>query len=183
MWMNIGIVVVVIVVALGIAIATRPDAFIVKRSATIAAPPGVVFGYLNDFHLWPQWSPWEKLDPNMQRTHSGAPSGTGANYAWSGNSKAGEGSMTITESKPDERILLDLHFIRPFKSSNVTEFVLTPAAQGTQVTWTMSGKHNTATKAFSLVSDMDKLVGKDFEEGLANLKVLAEAEAGRGATG
>jgi uncharacterized protein YndB with AHSA1/START domain len=182
MWINIGIVIVVAIVALGIAISSRPDAFSVQRSATIAGPPGAVFGYLNDFHRWPQWSPWEKLDPNMQRTHSGAPSGIGAKYAWSGNSKAGEGSMTIMESKPSERIVVDLNFIKPFKSSNVTEFVLKPVAQGTQVTWTMTGKHNTATKAFSLVADMDKLVGKDFEQGLANLKVAAEADASRGAT-
>lgn len=90
--------------------------------------------------------------------------------------------MTIVESKPSERVLLDLNFIKPFTSANVTEFLLRPAAQGTQVTWTMTGKHNTATKAFSLVSDMDKIVGKDFEQGLANLKAAAEADASRGAT-
>ena len=119
----------------------------------------------------------------MQRTHLGAPSGLGARYAWLGNSKAGEGSMTITDSKPNERVALDLNFIKPFKSQNVTVFALTPvAAQGTEVKWTMSGKHNTATKAFSLVTSMDKIVGKDFEQGLANLKALAEADAQRGAT-
>ena len=181
MWLTIGIVV-VIIVALGIVISSRPDTFQVQRSATIAAPPGVVFGYLNDFRRWPQWSPWEKLDPNMQRTLSGAASGTGAKYAWLGNSKAGQGSMTITDSKPAERVALDLHFIKPFKSTNVTEFALAPAAAGTQVTWTMTGTNTTATKAFSMFMNMDKLVGGDFERGLANLKAVAEADAAKGAT-
>jgi uncharacterized protein YndB with AHSA1/START domain len=179
--MTIGIVLVVII-ALAVVISTRPDTFQVQRSATIAAPPGVVFGYINDFRRWPQWSPWEKLDPNMQRTLSGAPSGTGASYAWLGNSKAGQGSMTITDSRPGERVVLDLHFIKPFKSNNVTEFALTPGAGGTQVTWTMKGTNTTATKAFSLFMNMDKLVGGDFERGLANLKTVAEADAGKGAT-
>jgi len=174
MWMNIGIVVIVLIIALVIAVATRPDTFSIKRSTNILASPGVVFGFLNDFHRWPEWSPWEKLDPDMRRTHSGAPSGVGATYAWSGNSKAGEGSMTIRESKPGERVLLDLNFLKPFKSSNVTEFVLTPMETSTKVDWTMSGKHNTATKAFSLIQSMDKIVGKDFEQGLANLKSVSE---------
>ncbi len=181
MWMNIGIVVLVIVVALGVAIATRPDAFRVERATTIAAPPTAVFPYLNDFHKWPDWSPWEKLDPNMQRTHSGAPAGVGARYAWSGNSKAGEGSMTITDSTPNERVLIDLDFLKPFKSSSITEFALSRAAAGTQVSWTMTGKHNIATKAFSLVTSMDKIVGGDFERGLTNLKSAAEGDATRGA--
>ncbi len=182
MWMNIGIVVLVIIVALGITIATRPDAFRVQRSTTIAALPAAVFPYMNDFHRWPEWSPWEKLDPTMQRTHSGAPAGVGARYAWSGNKKAGEGSMTITDSRANERVLIDLDFLKPFKSSNVTEFALSPAASGTQVSWTMTGKQNTALKAFSLVTSMDKIVGGDFERGLANLKSLAEADAQRGTT-
>lgn len=179
MWMNIGIVVIVLIIALLIAVATRPDTFSIQRSTNISAPPGLVFGYLNDFHRWTEWSPWEKLDPDMKRTHSGAPSGVGATYAWSGNSKAGEGSMTIRDSKPGERVLLDLNFLKPFKSSNVTEFALTPTESGTDVVWTMSGKHNTATKAFSLIQSMDKIVGKDFEQGLANLKSVSETEARR----
>jgi hypothetical protein len=174
MWMNIGIVLLVLIIALGIAIATRPDTFRVERSATIAAPAGALFGYLNDFHQWPQWSPWEKLDPDMQRTFSGAQSGVGARYAWLGNSKAGQGSMHMTESNPNDRVALDLDFIKPFKSSNVIEFTLKPSGSATQVTWTMSGNNTTMTKAFSLIASMDKLVGKDFDKGLANLKALAE---------
>ena len=115
MWMNIGIVVIVLIIALVIAIATRPDTFIIQRSTNISAPPGVVFGFLNDFHRWSVWSPWEKLDPDMTRIYTGAQSGVGATYAWAGNSKAGEGSMTIRESKPGERVLLDLNFLKPFK--------------------------------------------------------------------
>jgi len=177
MWMYIGITVIALIAALAILVATRPDAFLVQRSKAIAAPAGVIFGYLNDFHKWPEWSPWEKLDPNMQRTHSGAGSGKGAKYAWSGNSKAGEGSMTITDSIPNDSLTIDLEFIKPFKTSNVTEFTLVPAETGTEVTWTMTGKHNTVTKAFSLFANMDTLVGKDFEQGLTNLKALAEANA------
>ena len=175
MWIALGIV--VVLVALGGAIATRPDTFRVERSATIAAPANVVFGYLNDFHNWALWSPWEKLDPAMKRTFSGAPAGVGSVYTWSGNSKAGEGSMAITESTPDDRIALDLDFVRPFKSHNMTEFTLKPTAGGVNLRWGMSGVNTVAGKAMSLVTSMDKLVGKDFERGLANLKTLSEGEA------
>ena len=137
----------------------------------------MVFGYLNDFHRWGEWSPWEKLDPAMKRTFSGAPAGVGAVYSWSGNSKAGEGSMAITDSVPSSRIALDLNFIRPFKSSNVTEFTLKPTADGVNLNWAMSGANTTMGKAFSLVTSMDKLVGKDFERGLTNLTTLAERDA------
>ena len=118
MWIAIAILVVLLVV-LAVTVATRPDTFRVERSAIIAAPAEVPFGYVNDFHQWSLWSPWEKLDPSMMRTFSGAPSGVAAVYTWSGNSKAGEGSMTITESVQSQRIALDLNFLRPFKSSNV----------------------------------------------------------------
>lgn len=177
--MLIGLGLVVVLVALAAAIATRPDTFRVERSATIAAPADVVFAQLNDFHRWREWSPWEKLDPNMSKTFTGAAAGVGSVYSWSGNKKAGEGSMAITESIPNERIALDLNFLRPFKSSNVTEFTLTPTAGGTQVKWEMSGDNTIPGKVISLVASMDKLVGKDFEAGLAKLKSLAEAEAGR----
>jgi hypothetical protein len=178
MWIAIGILVVLLAV-LAVAVATRPDTFRVERSATIAAPADMLFGYVNDFHQWNLWSPWEKLDPNMMRTFSGAQSGVTSTYTWSGNSKAGEGSMAITESVPSQRIALDLNFVRPFKSSNVIVFAFAPIASATQVTWTMTGRNNTMTKLMSLVTSMDKLVGKDFEQGLSNLKALAEAEAKR----
>lgn len=179
MLIKIGIGLVVLLIVLAIAIATRPDTFRIERSAVISAPANVVFGFVNDFHQWSQWSPWEKLDPHMTRTFSGERAGVGANYSWSGNSKAGEGSMAITESNLGDRIALDLNFLRPFKSQNVIEFTFRPIAQGVQVKWAMVGTNTVTTKAFSLVANMDKMVGKDFEAGLANLKSLSEGDAKR----
>ena len=161
--------------ALGALVATRPDAFRIERSATIAAPPAAVFTLVNDFHQWARWSPWEKLDPQMQKTFEGAPAGVGASLHWSGNKKAGEGRMTITESKPEERVVTALQFIRPFAAHNVSEFALAPGPGGVAVTWAMTGRNNFMLKAFGLFANMDKMIGKDFEEGLANLKRVAEA--------
>ena len=177
MFMTIGIVLGVVLLALAVAIMTRPPSFRVERSATIAAPAEVVYGYVNDFHEWTQWSPWEKLDPNLKRTFSGPPSGTGAVYRWVGNSKAGEGMMTIKESKPNQRIAIDLQFLKPFKARNLTEFTFRPEAGGVNLNWAMSGENTFMTKAMTLVASMDKMVGKDFEKGLANLKSVAESDA------
>jgi hypothetical protein len=176
---KIGLVVAVLLVGLCIAIATRPDTYRVTRSTTIAAPPDVVFGYVNDFHQWTQWSPFEKVDPAMTRTYGGAPSGTGATYSWSGNRQAGEGTITVRESLPSQRIALDLHFLKPFESTAVTQFTFDPAPQGVNVTWAMSGENNFIGKAMSLFVSMDKMVGKEFEDGLATLKSLSEAEGKR----
>lgn len=173
--MGIGIGVAVVIVGLAVAIATRPGSFRLERRATLAAPPDVVFGYVNDFRKWIAWSPWEKLDPNLQRTFDGAAAGVGASYAWSGNNKAGQGKMTVRESVPNERIAIDLHFIKPFEAHNLAEFAFKPVAEGVEVTWSMSGKNNIMTKAFRLFVDVDKLVGKDFEEGLAKLGAVAAA--------
>lgn len=155
-------------------IATRPDAFRVERSATIAAPPEAIFALLDDLHQWARWSPWEKLDPQMQKTFEGAPSGVGAGLHWSGNKKAGEGRMTITESKPAERLVTSLEFIRPFPATNVAEFALTPGPAGVAVRWSMTGRSTFMFKAFGVFVSLDKLVGKDFEEGLGNLKRICE---------
>lgn len=179
MLIKIGIGLLVLLIVLAIAIATRPDTFRLERAALIAAPADVVFGFVNDFHQWSLWSPWEKIDPGMTRTFSGAPAGVGAVYTWSGNSKAGEGSMAITESTRSARIAIDLNFLRPFKSSNLTEFTFKPGADGVHVTWAMSGANSAVGKAMSLVASMDKIVGKDFERGLANLKALSESETTR----
>jgi len=179
MLIKIGIGLAVLLIVLAIAIATRPDTFRIERSALISAPAEAVFGLVNDFHKWPQWSPWEKLDPNMTRTFSGANAGVGAVYSWSGNSKAGEGSMRIKDSNPSQRIALDLDFVRPFKASNVSEFTFTPSAGGVQVTWVLTGVNTIPSKAFSLVANMDKLVGKDFEQGLGNLKSVSETDGTR----
>ena len=179
---RIALVLVVVALALGVAIVTRPDDYRVERSVVIDAPAEVAFGYVNDFHRWSAWSPFEKLDPNLERNFGGAPSGVGAVYGWSGNSKAGRGTMTIAESAPSERITIDLHFEKPFESSNPTVFTFTPQGEAVTVTWTMSGENTLVGKAFSLVADMDGMIGRDFEEGLANLKRVAEEEAARRST-
>ena len=174
--MNIAIGVVVVLLVLAVAIATRPKTFRVERSAVMAAPADAIFRYVNDFHLWNRWSPFEKLDPNLNRTFSGAAAGVGARYAWTGNAKAGAGSMAITESVPGKRIALDLHFMKPFEANNLTEFIFEPALGGVKMTWAMSGNNTLAGKVIALVSSMDKMVGASFAEGLANLKSVVEAE-------
>jgi uncharacterized protein YndB with AHSA1/START domain len=158
-------------------VATRPSSFTITRSRTLSASPQVVFSYLNDFHRWPDWSPWEKLDPAMKREHGGSPAGPGATYFWSGNSDVGEGRMTITESTPGKNVTLRLEFIEPFAATNMTAFDLVPSGSGTAVTWTMKGEHNFMGKAFSVFMDMDQLVGGDFERGLANLDQVSSAAA------
>jgi len=165
----------VVIIGLAIVIATRPAQFRVTRSATMSAPPQRVFEHVNDLHKWDAWSPWAKLDPNAKNAFSGAESGAGATMSWAGNSKVGEGTMTITESVPSERIRMRLEFLRPMKAVNDTEFTFTPEADSTRVTWTMSGTNNFVGKAFSLFVDCDKMIGGDFEKGLATMKSLVEA--------
>lgn len=175
MLMYIGIGVVVLFAIGALVVASRPDSFRVARSMTIASSPDVPFAYVNDFHQWAGWSPFEKLDPNMQRTFSGSPAGVGAGYGWSGNSKAGRGSMKITESTPGRRVALDLFFEKPFRATNLTEFTFTPAAEGVTVEWAMSGTNSTMGKVMGLVMNMDDYIGKAFTEGLTNLKRISEA--------
>lgn len=150
------------------------SSFEVTRSASIAADPALVHGLINDFHEWPKWSPWEDLDPAMERTHSGAESGVGAHYAWSGNRKAGEGSMEITASSSDQ-VALTVSFLKPWKATNDIVFALEPTNGGTEVTWTMRGEQKGLMAIFGKVVPMDRMVGKDFEKGLSRLKAAAEA--------
>ena len=131
-------------------------------------------GLINDFHEWPKWSPWEDLDPAMERTYSGAESGVGAHYAWSGNRKAGEGSMEITGVHARAG-RAHLPFLKPWKATNDVEFGLDADRGGTEVTWTMPGEHKGLMAILGKVVPMDRLVGKDFEKGLARLKAAAEA--------
>lgn len=174
---KILIVLAVAVVALAGFISTRPDTFAVQRSATIQAPADIVFSKVNDFHQWGEWSPWDKRDPNMKRTFTGANAGLDAMYEWTGNKDVGQGRMTIQESKANELVRIRLEFIEPFPSTNTTTFAFAPAGEGTTVTWKMEGKHNFMSKAMGLVMDMDKMIGPDFEEGLSNMKKVAEADA------
>jgi Polyketide cyclase / dehydrase and lipid transport len=147
--------------------------FEVTRRTTIDAPAPTVHALIEDFHEWQRWSPWEEIDPDMRRTHSGAPKGVGARYAWSGNRKAGAGSMDITAVTP-ERIVLDLAFSKPFKAENVLEFTLRPVGPATEVTWRMTGQQRGLMALFGKVVPMDRLVGKDFDKGLRQLKAAAE---------
>ena len=169
------LIVIVVLVAgvLGFA-ATKPDTFSVQRSTRIKAPPEKIFAVLNDFHRWTDWSPWEKLDPAMKRTQSGAASGKGAVYEWDGNSKAGAGRMEIIESTAASKVGIQLDFIKPFEGHNSAEFNLTPEADATRVTWVMHGPTPFVSKVMQVFVSMDTLIGKDFEEGLANLKALTE---------
>ncbi|HYH78866.1 MAG TPA: SRPBCC family protein [Longimicrobium sp.] len=155
--------------------ATRPDTFRIQRSATIAAPPGRIFPHLDDFHRWAAWSPWEKLDPALKRTFSGAGSGAGAVYAWEGNKKVGKGRMEITESDPPSRLAIKLDFITPFEAHNTTTFTLEPAGGETRVTWAMDGTNTFGFKVMGVFMNMDRMVGRDFERGLADLKAIAES--------
>jgi hypothetical protein len=148
-------------------------AFEIVRTTSIGADSRVVHGLLNDFHQWSLWSPWEDVDPDMERVHTGAPRGVGACYAWHGNRKAGAGSMQITLSKP-ERIELVLHFLKPMTSTNEVWFELLPLAGSTVVTWRMRGSATGLMSWLSPLIPMDRLVGRDFERGLARLKKVAE---------
>jgi hypothetical protein len=158
-------------------VATRPDAYHVERSATVDAPAATVFSQIDDFSVWKEWSPWEKKDPAMKRTVSTPPSGVGATYAWEGNKEVGKGKMTITDSRPGERVAEKLEFIEPFQSqAGITFTLAAESPTTTKVTWAMDGKHNFISKAFSVIKPMDGMIGKDFEDGLANLKKVAEAK-------
>ena len=174
MWLTVVIVVVVLLAAVLVAAALRPGEFTVQRKTEIGAAPEKIYPLLADFRRWPAWSPWEKLDPGMKRTHSGAPDGTGAVYVWEGSSKVGAGRMEIRDVTPPSKVVIQLDFIRPFEGHNVTEFTLAPRGQATQVNWAMRGPSTFVMKLMGLFTDMDKMIGKDFEAGLANLKAAAE---------
>jgi hypothetical protein len=179
MILKILIAVVVIVLLLVVVVATRRSSFHVERSATIAAPPERLFERVNDLHAWRSWSPWEKKDPDMSRTYGGPPTGVGATYGWAGDKNVGEGRMTIERSDRPSLVEIKLEFFKPFKGTNTARFTFEPAAGGTKVIWGMDGKYNFVSKAFCMFMDMDKMIGTDFEAGLAALK--AEAESGKGA--
>ena len=174
MWKTIGIVAVVAVAGVLAFAATRPDDFTVQRSIAIKAEPAKIYPLINDFRQWPAWSPWEKLDPTMKRTLSGQASGVGAVYAWDGSSKVGAGRMEVKEAVAPSKVVIQLDFLRPFEGHNVTDFTLAPRSDSTEVTWRMHGPATFVTKLVGLFVDMDKMIGKDFEQGLANLKAATE---------
>ena len=150
------------------------DTYAVERSVTIDAPPERVYDQIADFRRWPGWSPWEDVDPQLQRTYSGAESGTGATYAWSGNRRAGQGRMHIVEATRPSKVRIDLFFEKPWKAHNDTVFTIVPTDSGSRVTWWMSGKQTLMTKVMGIFKSMEDFLGPDFERGLAQLKTTAE---------
>jgi uncharacterized protein YndB with AHSA1/START domain len=174
---NVLRIVLIVVALLVVVIGTRPDHFHVERSATIAAPATEVFARLNDFHQWSDWSPWDKLDLQMKKDYSGSAAGVGASYHWAGNDKVGEGRMTITQSQPPSNLTMTIEFLKPFKANNTVNFTLAADGPGTRVTWAMDGHENFMGKAMGLFMSADKMIGPDFERGLANLRTLAERGA------
>jgi uncharacterized protein YndB with AHSA1/START domain len=169
--------VVLVVGVLALIVAIRPSEFRIERSTTIAAPAPAVFAQVNDFHNWQAWSPWAKLDPDVKNSYEGAPAGKGAVFAWAGNSKVGEGRMTLTESRPSELVRVKLEFLKPFTATNTAEFTFKPEGDRTTVTWSMFGHNNFISRAVFLFMDMDKALGSEFEKGLASMKSAAEASA------
>jgi len=171
---TIAIVVVSLVAALLIFAATRPDTFRVERSISIEAPSEKIFAILNDFHLSQSWSPFEKKDPTMKRTFSGAASGKGAVYEFDGNKEVGKGRLTITDTAPPSKITIALDMVEPFEAHNTVEFTLGANGDSTKVTWAMHGPQSYVMKVLSFFIDCDKMVGKDFEAGLVKLKAITQ---------
>jgi uncharacterized protein YndB with AHSA1/START domain len=167
-------IVVVLVAAVFIVAASKPDDFRVERSTNIKAAPSKIFPLISDFHQWALWSPWETIDPTMKRSFSGSSGGVGAAYAWTGDGKAGVGRMEIVEANAPEKIRIKLDFIKPFEAHNGAQYTLTPDAGGTRVTWVMDGRRPYIAKLMSIFFNMDRMIGKEFETGLANMKALAE---------
>jgi hypothetical protein len=174
MWEIVVIVVVVLIAAVLIFAATRPDSFGVQRTTSIGAAPDRIFPLINDFKNWGSWSPYEKKDPAMKRTFSSQTSGKGAVYEWDGNAQVGQGRIEIIDSSAPSRVTIKLDMIKPMEGHNIVNFTLEPRADATQLTWAMRGSCAYMAKLVGLFCDMDKMIGKDFEIGLANLKTLAE---------
>ncbi|RKG97123.1 SRPBCC family protein [Corallococcus carmarthensis] len=165
----------ILVVALGAFVATRPDTFRVERNAHVAAPPATVFALINDLHRFDTWNPYRfELAPGLSKSFDGPNEGPGARFTWAGG-KSGDGRMTLVESQPGARVVLKLEFFKPFAATNQTVFTLTPENGGTRVSWSMDGDNTLMGKVMSLVVNMDTMIGKDFEKGLANLDTAARA--------
>lgn len=168
----LGIIAIALVALLATA-ALRPDHFRIERSTRVAAVPGKAYALINDFHHWPQWSPWENKDPTMKKTLSGADAGPGAIYEWEGNNQVGKGRMEITDSTPDARVLIKLDFYKPFEAHNTAEFTIAPDGDGSRVTWAMYGPQPFMARLMGIFFSMEKMVGPDFEAGLAKLAAAA----------
>jgi len=176
MLMKILIALAVIVIVFVVVVALRPSEYRVARTLMISAPAAAVFAQVNDFHKWDAWNPWAKIDPAMKQTYAGAPAGAGAVYTWTGNKEVGEGRMTLAESRPHELIRIDLEFLKPFAATSIAEFTFKPEGNQTVVTWSMAGKVNFVARVIHLFVDMDKMIGANFEQGLADMKSVVEGQ-------
>ena len=173
----IAIIAIVLAIAIAIVLilaATKPDTFQVQRSATIKAAPEKIYPLISDFHQWKGWSPWENRDPAMKRTYGGAAAGEGAVYAWEGNKNVGSGRMEILDASAPSKIVIKLDFLKPFEAHNTAEFTMLPQGDATNLTWLMHGPAPFISKLMHVFMNIDRMVGKDFEAGLANLKRLTE---------
>ena len=177
MFQIIAIVAVVLAIAIAVVLvlaATKPDRFSVQRATMVKAPPETIFPLINDFHLWGSWSPYERKDPAMKRIYSGAASGRGAVYAWDGNKNVGSGRMEILDASTPSKIVIKLDFLTPFEGHNTAEFTMLPQGGATSLTWLMHGPAPFMSRLMQVFMNIDNMVGKDFEVGLANLKKLTE---------
>jgi hypothetical protein len=173
MFKRIAIAIVVLIAGVLLYASTRPDNYHVERSVLIKAAPEKIFAYINDFHRWDEWTPYNK-DPAMKKTYSGSASGKGARYAWEGNRDVGQGEITLADSTPPTKLVFNLHMMKPFEGRNVASFSLAAAGDATRVTWSLDDKHNLFLKTLTLFMNMDSMIGRDFETGLARLKTAAE---------
>jgi uncharacterized protein YndB with AHSA1/START domain len=173
----IAIIAVVLAIAIAVVLilaATKPDTFTVQRAATMKAPPEKIFALINDFHRWGTWSPWEGKDPAMRRSYGGTESGKGAVYAWEGNKNVGSGRMEILEASVPSKIVIKLDFLAPFEAHNTAEFTMLPQGDATSLNWRMFGPAPFMHRVMQVFMNMDRMIGKDFEAGLSNLKQLTE---------
>jgi len=173
----IAIIVVVLAIVIAIVLilaATKPNTFSVQRATTVKAPPERIFPLINDFHQWGSWSPYENKDPAMKRSYSGAADGKGAVYGWEGNKNVGSGRMEILDTSEPSKIVIKLDFFTPFEGHNIAEFTMLPQGDATNLTWLMHGPASLMSKVMQVFINLDKMIGKDFEIGLANLKRLTE---------
>jgi uncharacterized protein YndB with AHSA1/START domain len=171
----------IVAIVLGVAVAiililaaTKPDTFSVERSTSVKAPPEKIFPWINDFHQWKSWSPYETKDPAMKRSYSGATSGKGAVYGWEGNKNVGSGRMEILDASMPSKIVIKLDFFTPFEGHNTAEFTMLPQGDATNVTWLMHGPASFMSKVMQVFMNLDHMIGKDFEAGLVNLKNITE---------
>jgi uncharacterized protein YndB with AHSA1/START domain len=174
---TIVIILLVAIAAVLVLASRKPDTFRIERAVTIKAPPDRIFALINDFRNWTSWSPWEKMDPALKRSYGGAPAGPGAVYEWEGNKKVGKGRMEIVDAVPSRAVTIKLDFLKPFEAHNIAAFTLAPQGDATLVTWAMHGPLPYIGKVMHVFMNMDRMVGKDFEAGLANLKAAAERPA------